>query len=113
MAQHADFESDVIFNALALRSTAEQISTVSNCTGYIPKTILIENGLNQVVTFQAEGSREESFAKPITIGAPFDVAAATNTYQTLSDYFPFLRVKAICAVAPASGVLTVSLEKLY
>ncbi len=113
MGQHADFESDVVYDALAIRDTVSHISTVSSVIGYYPKTILIENGLNQIVTFQVQGSRTADFAKVITVGASFDVAAGSNDYQTLTDYFPYLRLTAICSVAPASGSLTVSVEKMY
>jgi hypothetical protein len=113
MVQHSDYTSDLIFDSLAIRSTATQTSLVADCRGFQARTIIIENGLNQLVTFQIQKCRTGDFAKPIDIGASFDVAASSNDYRSLDVYFPFVRITATCTIAPTTGTLTVSLEKIY
>lgn len=97
-------DEDKIFDALAIRDTAVKNSVVSVSGEFLAKTIFIENSLNQEVTFQLEGSRNST---KVNIGAPFVVPANTNTYQTVSDYFPKYSMTAQCSVAPASGTLDV------
>lgn len=98
----AYYDEDKAFNALAIRSTAVQNSAESMAGEFEAKTIIIENGLNQSVTIQLQGSRNAVW---YNIGSTFDVAAATNQYQTLSDYFPKYRLQATCSVAPTTGTL--------
>lgn len=102
----AQYDIDKPFDALAIRDTAEHNSSVSNHQQFSPKTIAICNKLNQTTTFQLEGSFNSSFAEVFDIGATFDVAAETNAWQNASVYFPFLRLKASCSVAPTTGTLT-------
>lgn len=103
---------DKVFDALEIRNTSDHLSSVSTAVGFVPKTLIVENDLDQTVTFQLEGSSLEAFTKVIDVGSTFTVAATTNDYQTLSDYFPYLRVKATCATAPTTGSLTCYLEKI-
>ena len=99
-----------VFNALAIRDTSNHFSDAADSFDATLKTILIENGLNQTVTFQLEGSRDEAFTKPINVGNTFDVATNINTYQVISDYFPYLRLKASCLTAPTTGTLSCYFE---
>jgi len=102
---------DEVFSAKAIRDTSNHDSTVSNNTKFAPKTVFIENGLNQTVTFQMQGAIKEDFIVFVNIGGTFNVTATTNDYQTTGDYFPFVRARASCATAPTTGALTVSILK--
>jgi len=81
-------------------------STVFNGS-YIVKTIVIENELNQAVTFQCQASMHDDFSNSFDVGATWDVSANTNSYQTCESYFPYWRLVATCASSPSSGDLTV------
>jgi hypothetical protein len=102
------YDEDKVFDALAIRSTAVQTSGTSVSGEFAAKTIFIENSLNQLVSLQLQGSRDGTW---LNIGAASEVAASTNTYVTVSDYFPKYRMQATCATAPASGTLTVWIIK--
>ena len=104
-------DQDKVFNALAIRDTTSKTSTVSKLKGYDPKTILISNKLNQSVDIDCEGSEDADFTEVWTIGNTITVAASTNDYATMGDYFPYMRCKAICATAPTTGELTLWIEK--
>ena len=94
-------------NALAIRDTSDHnSSTVFNGDLFI-KTLVVENGLNQTVTLQCEGSAHSDFSNHFDIGSPWDVLATTNVYATCDSYIPYWRVVATCGTAPASGTLTV------
>ena len=95
------------FDALEIRDTAEHTSKEIFNGEFIVKTLILENGLNQSVSFQCQGSAEEGFSNPFDIGAPWSVAANTNSYQSCSAYIPYWRVIATCDTAPTSGDLTV------
>ena len=99
-----------VFDLEAIRDTAVHNSISSDNSQFHLKTIVISNGLNQTVTLQVQGSRDNSTW--INIGSTFDVAASTNTYQTSDTFFPFMRITAICSVAPASGTLSAWFELL-
>lgn len=102
---------DKIFDALAIRDTSNHDSSVSDNQHNTAKSILVDNGLNQTVTFQLEGDRTSAFSTPVDIGSTFDIVASTRGYQTVDDYFPFLRLAAICTSAPTTGSLIVYIEK--
>lgn len=99
-----------IFTDEAIRNTAVHTSSSGQNSGFRVKTIIIANTLNQSVSIQCEGSRDGS--NWFTVGSPFDVAASTTTYQTCDTYFPYMRAKATCSVAPSSGTLNVWLERM-
>jgi hypothetical protein len=101
-------DEDKVFDALAIRDTASKDSSVSVSGEFMAKTIFIENSLNQEVTLQLQGKRNGT---KVNIGAPFVVAASTNSYQTVSAYFPKYCMTAQCSVAPASGSLSVYIIK--
>ena len=96
-------DEDKIFDALAIRDTSNHDSEKSNSGEFTAKVIIIENGLNQTVTFQLQGSRDCTVW--LDIGATFDVAASTNQYETVGTYFPCYRLQAICVTAPTTGTL--------
>jgi len=99
-----------LFNAEAIRDTAAHNSASSTNTGYRVKTIIVNNGLNQTVTIQCQGSRDGT--NWINIGGTWDVVATTWTYQSCDTYFPYMRAIATCSVAPATGTLSFWLEKV-
>lgn len=103
---------DIVVNAFALRDTSNHFSIVSDNRGAIPKTILIQNELNQPVVLQLEGDREPTFANVVAVGSSFTVAPVTDSYATISDYLPYLRLRYSSAVAPVSGALSVFMEKV-
>jgi hypothetical protein len=103
---------DKVINALAIRNTSNHTSTVAEEKGYIPKTIIVHNGLNQTVSVQLQGSIDDTFNNPLTVGNAFNVSASEDDYATLTDYLPYLRVVASCSIAPTTGTLTVYLAKV-
>ena len=102
-------DEDQIFTALAIRDQNDHDSTVVDTAEFRAETIVIENGLNQDVTFQLQGSRDKSTW--LDIDDTFNVAASTNAYRTVTDYFPYYRVVASCGTSPTSGVLDVWILK--
>lgn len=97
-----------VFNALAIRDTNPHASSTGNSRGYMVKTVIVNNGLNQDVTIQLQGSRDST--NWFNVGNPSTTTAATLGYQTADDYFPYVRANATCAVAPASGSLDLWVE---
>lgn len=100
----------VVFNALAIRDTSAHNGTTSQNFGYRVKTIIVNNGLDQTVTLQCQGSRDGT--NWINIGTTWDVVANSQIYQTCETYFPYLRAIATCSVSPTTGTLSLWLEKV-
>ena len=98
---------DKAFDALAIRDTSDHTSVEIDNGGFIIKTLIIENSLNQTVSFQCQGSAEASFSNPFNIGTAWEVTANTNTFQTCDSYIPFWRIVATAASSPTTGALTV------
>ena len=99
---------DKAFDAEAIRDTSNHNGTVLDLFDFQVKTIIVENGLNQQVTLQCQGSAHSDFSNSFNIGASFNVAADTDTYQTCDSFFPYMRLTAICSTAPTTGSLTVN-----
>ena len=97
-------DEDKVYIALAIRDTNSHDSTVCMSGETDPSNILIENGLDQTVTFQLQGGRCEGDTY-INIGDTFDVSASTNTCQSISIYFSKYRLQASCSVSPTTGEL--------
>lgn len=97
-------DQDQVFDAEAIRDTSSKTSAVSHTGEFTAETILIENGLDQQVTLQLQGCRKGGSVW-FNVGSSFNVAASTNDYETVTDYFPCYRVTAICSTAPTSGDL--------
>jgi len=94
-------------SALAIRDTSAHTSDAVFNGEFIIKTLVVENGLNQVVSFQCHGSANSDFSNYFNIGSSWEVAATTNTYMTCDTYIPYWRIVATCDTAPTSGTLTV------
>jgi hypothetical protein len=93
-------------DALEIRDVNPHISTVVDTRDALSLTFSYINTLDQTCSFQVEGSVEETFAEPQPVGAPRALAdgsvTAQRDYDTLTDYWPFIRV-----VVTAGGVPTV------
>jgi len=82
-------------------------------TGWYPwksKLITVENGLDQNVDVQVEGSRDGTFTNPYDIGAAVTVNAGTTEAIVINDPVQFLRLEATAAGVPTSGSLTSTVE---
>ena len=104
------FEESNILNALAIRDTVSHTSSSSAGLGYLVKTVVYSNLLNQDVVIQLQASRDDSTY--FNVGASWTATAGTTGWQSTDDYFPFMRCTAICSVSPSSGTLSVWLEKM-
>lgn len=95
-----------LFNAEAIRDTNAHNSASVSDLGVIGAGLCaIENGLNQTVEVQFQGSFDDTAWH--NIGSPVSVATTAKAAETFSDPWPYFRAVATCAVAPASGTLTV------
>jgi hypothetical protein len=103
-------EETQIFNNLAIRDTNTATSVSSNNIGYRVKTLIITNTLDQAVTKQCQGSRDNS--NWFNIGDSFTVSSGATIYQTCETYFPYVRAQASCSVAPTTGSLNMWIEKM-
>ena len=99
----ADSDEDKVFDALAIRDTASHDSIDSMNGEFLAKNIVIYNSLDQNITFQFYGTRDKVVYIPI--GNSFVVNASIDSYETVSDFFKWYRLKATCSTAPTSGVL--------
>lgn len=97
----------ILMGNLEIRDTSSHDGPIANQVGFPIKTIIIENGLDEIVTLQCQASANEDFSNSFSVGSPFDVGIAMNTYQSCTTYFPYFRVNAICNSAPSSGGVTV------
>ena len=102
MAYH---DKDQLFTAEAIRDTSSHTSSSTETGEYTAETIAVENGLDQSVTLQLQGSHDDTVW--FDIGNSFAIAATTNDYETVTDFFPSYRVTAICSVSPTTGDLDV------
>jgi len=99
--------SEKTFDELEIRDTNDHNGDTVFNGSFVVKTIIIENSLNQAVTFQCQASMHADFSNNFDVGTEWDVAGSTNDYQTCESYFPYWRLIASCASAPSSGDVTV------
>ena len=105
-------EEQDLFVAEAIRDTSDHMSEVSvENYGSQTRTLLIHNKLDESVSIQVQGDRESTFSNPMDIGSAIVVSANTNEYTTMTQYFPFIRIKATCSVAPTTGSLSSWIER--
>lgn len=102
------YDEDKVFKSEAIRDTSSHNSDESHSGEFSAKTIIIENGLDQTVTFQLQGARNSTWQN---IGSTWNVSASSNNYQTVSDYFPKYRIQASCGTSPTTGALDVWIVK--
>lgn len=102
-----------VFNDEEIRDTEAHSSTIYNLPEIhargITKSIIYKNGLNKICSLQVQGSVDEAFTDPVDVGNVISAAASMSAalYETVSDYFPHMRIEATCAEAPTSGSLAV------
>jgi len=107
MAYH---DKDQLFTAEAIRDTNVKTSVVADTGEFTAETITIENGMDQTITFQLQGSHDGTVW--FNIGSTFTVAATTDDYETVTDFFPCYRVTAqSVTTAPTTGDLDVWILK--
>ena len=99
--------SEKTFDELEIRDTSDHTGTTVFNGSFVVKTIIIENELNQAVTFQCQASMHDDFTNSFDVGSTWDVSASTNDYQTCESYFPYWRLVASCSSSPSSGDVTV------
>ncbi|MBW1672065.1 MAG: hypothetical protein JRJ45_00215 [Deltaproteobacteria bacterium] len=99
--------SEKTFDELEIRDTSDHTGATVFNGSFVVKTIIIENKLDQAVTFQCQASMHPDFSNNFDVGAEWDVPANTNDYQTCESYFPYWRLIASCASSPSSGDVTV------
>ena len=102
-------DEDQIFIAEAIRDTATHNSTIATTGEFTAQTIIVQNGLDETVAIQLQGSRDETTW--YAIDAPFNVTATTDTYETVTDYFPCYRTTAVCTTSPTTGSLDIWILK--
>ncbi|GEM_PF-5000621 len=130
------YAEDVLFNSVAITDTSSHASTDNNlagllgapadCRGFRGKTIIFNTTLNQAVTVYVDVSRDgtnwvttgNSGSQPANAGYQAMMESKTGAQPGntifcagLDEYWPYLRVHAICGAAPTSGALSVWLEK--
>ena len=105
------FLNEKTLDAVQIRDTSAHNGVTVDNQGLMVKTVIIENGLNQPVSLQCQGSASADFLNFFNLGSSFDADASANSYQTCTSYIPYFRVVATCAVAPSSGALTVYIFK--
>jgi len=104
-------DKDQVFSAEAIRDTADHNSVGSDTGEFTAETIVIHNSLDQQVTIQLQGTVDSLVW--IDIGNTFNVAATTNSYETVTDYFCCYRLQASCGSSPTTGSLTAWILKTH
>lgn len=100
-----------VFDDEEIRDTEAHNSIVYNLPEIharnITKSIIYKNGLNKVCSLQVQGSVDVDFTNPVAVGNAVSAAASMSValYETISDYFPHMRIVATCAEVPTSGNL--------
>lgn len=105
-----NFIESPMFSEEAIRDTNAHNSVGVDAQELPVKTVIVYNGLNQAVTLQMQGSRDNT--NFFNVGNSFDVAATTWYWQSCDTYFPYGRMIATCGSAPSSGTLSVWCEKV-
>jgi len=104
-----------MFDVKQIRDTNAHYSSVYKrqveSKAVIKLTIVYKNTHDQDCTLTIEASVDEAFTDPVSdfTNNPFTASANMSSplHHTLSDYFPYLRVKAQCGTGPSSGQLDV------
>ena len=106
-------------NATETFATASLTGTGSNSTVfetsfYKDHTLYLKNTANRALTVQVQGSRDQAFTNPFSVGPAISMAdgsaTATEAVASLTDHVPFIRVNAKSTTTTAtSGSLVVEL----
>jgi len=119
-----DAWTDIPFDSAEIRDTYPHYSwwragypdlPVTVCLrGYRKAVVAIHNELDQDISVQVQGCYHQHFDLPFVpayrrkvwdIGASFTVSAGGYRYETLTDMFPYIRLRIAAAVAPTSGAV--------
>ena len=100
-------DKDRIYEDLEIRDQADHESAQSDMGEFTAETVAVINTLDQQVDFQLIGGVEGIWFDMKT----FSVAANTNGYQTVSDYFPTYKMTVSCPANPTTGNLNVYMVK--
>lgn len=102
------FNHGYLENALAITDTTEHLSSSINPTRAGGTLILAaESSLNQDVTIRYQAKNSDS-ATWFNLGTAVVLSNGDTRLDSLTDPWTSVRVRSICAVAPASGSLTVT-----
>lgn len=93
-----------LFDALAIRDTEDHESDAITVGRIGDLLFAAENGLNQTVSIQYQGSFDNEAWHDLQ--AAVSVTTTEKAADTLGARWPYVRAVATCAVAPASGTLT-------
>ena len=96
-----------IMDANAIRDTNAHYSDDVDNEQFIPKTFIIQNGLDVDVTVQVQGDRVSPFTNTMQLGGSFVVPAGEQDYAAMTDYLKFMRVCVTANSTPTSGDLSI------
>jgi len=109
----SDSGEDEVMTAEAIRDTNDHYSSVSDNRGFVPKTVYVENDLDVDVLICVGGSRHSDFTTGVpSCGGEQTITAGETDYLTLTDYFPYMKIKVRCASAPTTGDVTVTILRV-
>jgi len=97
---------------LDIRDVADHYSDVADCRDTDRRTFFYANDCNQLINVQVQASEDESFTNVFNVGTVQSVGAGTRISQLISDYYPYMRIRATAAVAPTSGTFNAWIAKL-
>ena len=107
------FDEDQLMNNEFIGTTGTYYSgSFSKCVEYRHKNFLIYNGQNQNGSFQVQGDRGTGFADPFPVGAEMAIDKADKDSAISTEYWPYMRVKAVFPVAATTGSLNIYVEKM-
>jgi len=100
---------------LAITDVLDHFSIVVDARDALSMTFFYTSDLDQKCDFQVEGAVDEAFAEAQNIGSKMTLDDGSVTkqkdYDTLTDFWPFLRVKVTGQLAPTSGTVNVWIFK--
>ena len=102
-------DKDQVFTDEAIRDQVDHTSGTAYMGEFNAETILVYNGLDQDVSFQLQGSIDDTTW--IDVHDTFSIVKNTNDYAVVTHYFPSYRIVASCAVTPTTGNLNVWVVK--
>jgi len=100
------------FENESIRDTSDHWSILLDNRGYRYKTIIVENSLNQNIIIECWASRNADFSNSFQVGDDWPVNSSTNTFQICDNYFPYMKLKVTCSIAPNSGNLTIAVASI-
>jgi hypothetical protein len=95
-----------------IRDVLAHYSEVTDTREGDRKTMFYANDCNQQINVQVEGSEDEDFTNVFNVGAVQNVASGARQSQVIADFYPFMRIKATAAIAPANGTFNSWLSQL-